>query len=107
MNRKERQLALKCALTSRVNDQKIVVLEDLTLNEIKTKRMVKVLDALNLKKALIVTDGDSSRNVMLSANNIQGIKTSAVNNLNVYDVLKYDTFVVTKEALQKIEEVYA
>ncbi len=107
VNRKEKQMALKCALTTRVHDQKIVVLDDLTLNEIKTKQMVKVLSALNLKKALIVTDGDSSKNVMLSSNNIQGIKTAAVNNLNVYDILKYDTFVVTKEALQKIEEVYA
>ncbi|OOB78038.1 MAG: 50S ribosomal protein L4 [Epulopiscium sp. Nele67-Bin001] len=107
VNRKEKQMALKCALTTRVNDKKFVVLEDLVLNEIKTKSMVNVLSSLKLKKALIVTDGTSSKNVMLSANNIPGIKTSAVNNLNVYDVLKYDTFVVTKEALQKIEEVYA
>ncbi len=107
INRKEKQIALKGALTSRVNEQKLIVLDSLTLDEIKTKKMVSVVNALNLKKALIVTEGESSRNVMLSTNNIQGIKTSAVNNINVYDILKYDTFVVTKEALAKIEEVYA
>ncbi|OON97446.1 MAG: 50S ribosomal protein L4 [Epulopiscium sp. Nele67-Bin005] len=107
LNRKERQMALKCALTTKVTNKNIIVLDELVLPEIKTKAMVKVVDALNIKKALIVTDGDSSRNIMLSSNNIQGIKTSAVNNLNTYDVLKYETFVVTKEALSKIEEVYA
>ena len=73
----------------------------------KTKVMAGVLDALKLNKALIVTEGADARNVMLAAGNIQGIKTAAVNNINVYDILKYDTFVVTKEALNKIEEVYA
>ncbi len=106
VNRKERQQALKCALTSRVQEKKIVVLDELKLTEAKTKSMVKVLDALNLKKALVVTEGDCAMNVKIAAGNIQGVKTSAVNNINVYDVLKYDTFVVTKEALSKIEEVY-
>ena len=69
--------------------------------------MVKVLDALKLNKALIVTEDESAKNVMLAANNIQNVKTAAVNNLSVYDILKYDTFVVTKDALTKIEEVYA
>ncbi|ONI42369.1 50S ribosomal protein L4 [Candidatus Epulonipiscium fishelsonii] len=107
LNKKERQFALKCALTTRASEQKIVVLDKLVLEQAKTKVMVNILNTLQLKKALIVTEGESSRNVMLSANNIQGIKTSAVNNLNTYDILKYDTFVVTKEALAKIEEVYA
>ncbi len=106
MNTKERKLALKSALTSRVNEAKFIVLENLEVAA-KTKEMAKVLGALNLKKALIVTDGAAAQNVKLAANNIQGIKTSAVNNINVYDILKYDTFVVTKEALTKIEEVYA
>ena len=107
LNKKERQFALKSALTSRVNENKFIVLDELTLSEIKTKAMKNVLDAFNLKKALLVTDGEASTNVRLSARNIQGIKTSAVNNINVYDILKYDTFVVTKEALAKLEEVYA
>lgn len=107
LNRKERQFALKCALTTRATEQKIIVLDEMVLEQAKTKVMANILNTLKLKKALIVTEGESSRNVMLSANNIQGIKTSAVNNLNTYDVLKYDTFVVTKEALAKIEEVYA
>ncbi len=107
LNTKERKMALKCALTSRVNEQKIIVLDELVLNEIKTKSMVNVFNSLNLNKALLVTEGESSKNIMLSSNNIQGIKTAAVNNINVYDILKYDTFVVTKEALAKIEEVYA
>ena len=107
MNTKERKLALKSVLTSRVNEGKLIVLDSLELAEIKTKAMANVMDALKLNKALIVTDGEASKNVMLSARNIQGVKTSAVNNINVYDILKYDTFVVTKEALSKIEEVYA
>jgi len=106
LNKKERRLALKSVLTSRVLESKFIVLDVLEFAEIKTKAMVNVLDALKLKKALIVTEGETSRNVMLSANNIQGIRTSAVNNINVYDILKYDTFVVTKDALNKLEEVY-
>jgi large subunit ribosomal protein L4 len=107
LNRKEKKLALKSVLTSRVSESKFIVLDSLELAEIKTKAMKNVLDALKLNKALIVTEGEASRNVMLSARNIESIKTSAVNNINVYDILKYDTFVVTKDALNKIEEVYA
>ncbi|ONI45365.1 50S ribosomal protein L4 [Candidatus Epulonipiscioides gigas] len=107
VNKKERQLALKCALTSRVKENKIVVLDELKLQEAKTKSMVTVLNALKLKKALIVTDGEASMDIKRASGNIQGVKTSAVNNINVYDILKYDIFVVTKEALSKIEEVYA
>jgi large subunit ribosomal protein L4 len=107
LNRKEKRLALKSALTSRVNNNKLIVLDELTLAEIKTKAMKSVLDKFNLNKALIVTDGEASKNVMLSARNIPNVKTSAVNNINVYDILKYDTFVVTVDALNKLEEVYA
>lgn len=106
MNFKERRIALQSALTSRVNESKFIVLDSLEVPA-KTKEMAKVLDALKLNKALIVTEGEASKNVMLAAGNIQGVKTSAVNNINVYDILKYDTFVVTKDALAKIEEVYA
>ena len=107
LNKKERRLALKSALTSRVIANKMIVLDTLELSDIKTKAMQNVLDAIKVNKALVVTAGEASRNVMLSARNIQGIKTAAVNNINVYDILKYDAFVVTKEALSKIEEVYA
>lgn len=107
LNRKEKRLALKSALTSRVNNNKLIVLDELSLAEIKTKAMKSVLDKFNLNKALIVTDGEASKNVMLSARNIPNVKTSAVNNINVYDILKYDTFVVTVDALNKLEEVYA
>lgn len=115
MNRTEKLLALKSVLTTRVQENKFIVLDELALAEAKTKAMVNVLTALELKKALIVTEdkvsegraADNSKNVMLAARNIQGIKTANVNNINVYDILKYDTVVVTKEALAKIEEVYA
>lgn len=106
MNAKERRIALKSALTSRVNESKFIVLDSLEMPA-KTKEMAKVLKALDLKKALIVTNNANARNIVLAARNIQNVKTSGVNNINVYDILKYDTFVVTKEALTKIEEVYA
>ena len=107
MNRTEKRLALKSALTSRVLENKLIVLDELNLTEVKTKAMKNVVSALNLRKALFITDGEASMNVMLSARNIPNVKTAAVNNMNVYDILKYDTVVITKEALAKIEEVYA
>ncbi|MDR1913611.1 MAG: 50S ribosomal protein L4 [Clostridiales bacterium] len=106
LNKKLKRLALKSALTSRVTEQKIIVLDDLSLAEIKTKEMKKICDNLKLEKALIVLSGSNS-NVVLSARNIPYVKTAGVNTINVYDILKYDTFVVTKEALTKIQEVYA
>ena len=106
VNKKLRRLALKSALTTKVNTNKIVVLDDLTFSEIKTKEMKRVLDNINVGKALVVMDG-VNRNVILSARNIQGIKTTEANTINTYDILKYDTFVVTKSAIKKIEEVYA
>ena len=106
LNKKVKRLALQSALTSKVNDNKIIVLDDLKLDAIKTKDMVKVLGNINAEKALIVMDG-SNTNVMLSARNIPDVKTASVNTINVYDLLKYNTLVVTKEAVAKIEEVYA
>ncbi len=106
MNRKEKRAALKSVLTSRVQENKLVVLDDLKFDEIKTKSMQKVLDALKLNKALVVIDG-SNDNVVLSARNIADVKTTPVNTLNVYDILKYDTVVVTKAGVASIEEVYA
>ena len=106
LNRKVERLALQSALSCKVAENKIIVLDELTLNEIKTKEMVKVLENIKCGKALIVMDG-SNRNVMLSARNIPDVKTASVNTINVYDLLKYNTLVVTKDAVAKIEEVYA
>ena len=106
MNRKEKAGAIKSALTSRVNEEKFVVLDSLKFDEIKTKKMVSVLDALKVKKALVVLDGDNE-NVAKSAKNIAGVRAVAVNAINVYDILKYETVIITKAAVSKIEEVYA
>ena len=97
LNKKVKRLALQSALTSKVNDNKIIVLDDLKLDAIKTKDMVKVLGNINAEKALIVMDG-SNTNVMLSARNIPDVKTASVNTINVYDLLKYNTLVVTKRS---------
>lgn len=103
--KKVKRLALKSVLSSKVTDNKIVVLESLTLSEVKTKEMVKVLGNLKTQKALMVL-GDNSKNEVLSARNIPGIKTCGVNTINVYDILKYEHLIITKEALSNIEEVY-
>ena len=106
LNKKQKRLALKSVLTDKVNQGKLVVLDNLDLPEIKTKAMVDVCGKLELDGALFVMDG-SNKNVMLSARNIPGIKTAAVNTINVYDILNHDSFVVTKEAVEKMQEVYA
>lgn len=106
LNKKLKRLALKSALTSKVNDQKLIILDSLALPEIKTKQMKKVCDNLKLSNALFVIDG-TDKNVIMSARNIPEIKTAAVNTINVYDILKFDTFVVTKDAINKMTEVYA
>ena len=106
MNKKERRAALKSALTSKVQDNKLVVVDGLALAEAKTKEMQKVLTNLKAEKALIVTAGDD-QNVVLSARNIADVQTATVNTINVYDVMKHSTVVVTKDAVASIEEVYA
>lgn len=106
LNKKVKRLALQSALSTKVAENKIIVLDELNLGEIKTKEMAKVLNNIKCGKALIVMDG-SNKNVMLSARNIPEVKTASVNTINVYDLLKYNTLVVTKEAVAKIEEVYA
>ena len=106
VNKKEKVAALKSALTSKVQDEKFVVLNELKLDEAKTKKFAQVLAALNLKKALVVLDGDNA-NVVLAARNVENVKTMDVSSINVYDVLKYDTVVTTEAAVKKIEEVYA
>lgn len=105
--KKVRRLALRSALSSKVNEQQLIVLEDLSLNEAKTREMVKVLKALNLsKKTLIVTD-ELNETVDRSARNIDGVKVTQVEGLNVYELLKYDVVVMTKAAVTKTEEVLA
>lgn len=106
LNKKVKRLALKSALSSKVAENKLIVLDELKLDSIKTKDMAEILNNLNLKKALLVMEG-SNKNVMLSARNIPHVKTAAVGTINVYDILKFDTFVVTKEAVEKMQEVYA
>ena len=106
LNRKEKRAALKSALTSKVSDSKFIVLDDLKFDEIKTKKFVQVMNNLNLKKALVVLN-DMDKNVIASAKNIPTVKTAQTNEINVYDILKYDTVVVTKAAVATIEEVYA
>jgi len=105
MNKKERRAALKSALTSRVAEDKLIVLEDLKLDEIKTKAMKTVLDNLKVSKALVVTN-DNDAKVILSARNIPNITTALPNTINVYDILKYNTVILTKSAVASIEEVY-
>ena len=106
LNKKEKQLALKSALTSRVAEEKIFVLDALKMDEVKTKKFQAVLDALKVNKALVVLE-ENDQNVILSARNIPNVKTAQTNTINVYDILKYDTLVITKDAVSKIEEVYA
>ena len=106
MNKKERRAALKSALTSKVQDNKLVVVDSLALAEVKTKEMQKVLTNLKAEKALVIT-ADNDQNVVLSARNIADVQTATVNTMNVYDVMKHNTVVVTKDAVASIEEVYA
>ena len=106
MNKKERRAALKSALTSKVQENKLVVVDSLALAEAKTKEMQKVLTNLKADKALVVT-ADDDQKVVLSARNIVDVQTATVNTINVYDVMKYNTVVVTKDAVASIEEVYA
>ncbi|MDE6761511.1 MAG: 50S ribosomal protein L4 [Lachnospiraceae bacterium] len=106
LNKKEKASAMKSALTSRVNEEKFIVLDELKFDEIKTKKFVEVLNNLEVAKALVVTK-DNDQNVVLSARNVPGVKTALTNTINVYDILKYDTVVITKDAVAAIEEVYA
>ena len=105
MNKKEKRAALKSALTNCVKENNFIVLDELKLNEIKTKEFQKVLNNLNLKKSLVVLDGND-KNVICSAKNIPYVKTSGVNELNVYDILKYEKVLITKSAVKNVEEVY-
>ena len=106
MNKKEKAAAIKSALSSRVAEEKIYVVDSLAFDEIKTKKMAAVLDSLKVEKALVVLD-KKDENVILSARNLQNVRTVMSNSINVYDILKYGALVITKEAVAQIEEVYA
>ena len=106
MNKKEKRAALKSVLTAKVQENKVVILDELKLDEVKTKAMVNVLNNVKAEKAIVVLK-ENDEKVVLSARNIAGVQTSLVNTINVYDILKHNTLVMTIEAVQAIEEVYA
>ena len=106
LNKKEKRAALKSVLTSRVQENKLIVLDELKLDEIKTKNFKNVMDNLKVEKAIVVL-GEKDDNVIISARNLPTISTAVADNINVYDILKGDTVVLTKDAVAKIEEVYA
>ena len=106
LNKKERRLALKSALTSRVQENKFIVVDEFKMDEVKTKNFANTLSNLKVNKALVVLN-DANENVVLSARNIPTVKTAYTNTINVYDILKYDTVVIDKAAVATIEEVYA
>ena len=106
LNKKEKRAALRSALTSRVQDNKFIVVDEFKFDEIKTKKFQNVMDNLKVSKALVVL-GDNDQNTVLSARNIAGVKTAQAGTINVYDILKYNTVVATKAAVASIEEVYA
>ena len=106
MNKKEKQLALKSALTSRVLENKFIVVDEIKLEEAKTKKFAEAMNNLKVEKALVVLN-ENDKIVVLSAKNIPTVKTALTNTINVYDILKYDTVVIDKAAVATIEEVYA
>ena len=106
LNKKERRAALKSALTSRVEEKKFIVVDEINFDEVKTKKFQDVLNNLSVSKALVVLE-DGNKNAELSARNIADVKTAKTNTINVYDILKYNTVIATKAAVQAIEEVYA
>ena len=106
LNKKERRLALKSVLTAKVQENKFIVLDELKFDEIKTKKFQAVLNNLNVNKAMVVLN-DNDKNIVMSAKNIPNVITAQTNTINVYDILKYNTMIVTKAAVETIQEVYA
>ena len=106
LNKKEKRAALKSALSSRVQEDKFLVLDELKFDEIKTKKFADVLNNLKVSKAVVIL-ADDDQNVILSARNIPGVITASINTINTYDIMKYSTVIATKDAVAKIEEVYA
>ena len=107
MNKKEKRAALKSALTDRLQEGKLIILDELKFDEIKTKAFAQVLDNLKISNKALFVLGDLDQNVILSARNIPGVITASVNTINTYDIMKYSTVIATKDAVTKIEEVYA
>lgn len=105
--KKVKRLAMKSALSSKVESQEIIVLDELNLTQPKTKDMANILKNINSNKKALIVMAEKNENVVKSANNIPGVQTALVNTLNVYDILKYDSFIITKDAVKKVEEVYA
>lgn len=105
--KKIKRIAMKSALTSKVSDNNIIVLNELSLDAIKTKQIVNMLDNLKVNEKTLIVLSEKNENIEKSARNIPGVKTSLVNTLNVYDILNYDKFIITEEAVRKVEEVYA
>lgn len=105
--KKIKRIAMKSALSSKLNDNNIVVIEELSFDAPKTKQVVSLLENLNVDSKTLIVLADNNQNVVKSARNIEGVKTTFVNTLNVYDILNYDKFVITKDAVKKVEEVYA
>ena len=106
MNKREKRAALKSALTSRVEENKFIVIDEINFEEAKTKNFANILKNLDVSKALVVLE-DDNKNAELSARNIADVKTAKTNTINVYDILKYNTVITTKAVVAKIEEVYA
>ena len=106
MNKREKRAALKSALTSRVEENKFIVIDEINFEEAKTKKFANILKSLDVSKALVVLE-DDNKNAELSARNIADVKTAKTNTINVYDILKYNTVITTKAVVAKIEEVYA
>ena len=104
--KKLKRLALKSALSSKVNENEILVLDSLDFDKIKTKQMVDVLKNLNVKETAVIVIADKNKNVQMSARNIPGVKTLLVNTMNVYDIIRHEKFIITKDAVSKVEEVY-
>jgi len=105
--KKIKRIAMKSALSSKVNDNNIVVIEELNFDAPKTKQVVSLLQNLKVDSKTLIVVADNNENVVKSARNIEGVKTAFVNTLNVYDILNYDKFIITKDAVKKVEEVYA
>lgn len=105
--KKVRRLAMKCALSSKVQNNEIIVLDALTMDAPKTKEFVAILNNIKASRKALVVTAEKNENVIKSARNIEGVQTALVNTLNVYDILNHDTFVITTDAVKKVEEVYA
>lgn len=105
--KKIKRIAMKSALSSKVNDNNIVVIEELNFDAPKTKQVVSLLQNLKIDSKTLIVVAENNENIVKSARNIEGVKTAFVNTLNVYDILKYDKFIITKDAVKKVEEVYA